>query len=72
MQVQRTSSQIIITLPAQVNVEGLQRLLDYLEYSESELTNQSQATQEDIDALASEVNKNWWEKNKNHYTNANL
>ncbi len=65
MQVQRTSSQIIITLPAQVNVEGLQRLLDYLEYSE--LTNQSQATQEDIDALASEVNKNWWEKNKDRF-----
>ena len=66
MQVQRTSSQIIITLPAQVNVEGLQRLLDYLEYS-SELTNQSQETQEDIDALASEVNKNWREKNKDRF-----
>ncbi len=39
-------------------------MLDYLSYKEA-IAN-SQATQEEMDELASEVKKGWWEKNKNH------
>jgi uncharacterized protein YdaL len=49
-----------------VNTYGLQRLLDYLKYRE--LTSSSQAKQSDIDALAKEVNKNWWNNNKQRFT----
>lgn len=43
----------------------LQRLLDYLIYQE--LTASSQAKQSDVDALAKEVNKNWWDNNKHRF-----
>jgi predicted GTPase len=58
MQIERTSDEIVIRLPAWVKVEGIETLLDYLMYSEA--TSKSKATQEEIDALAREVKKGWW------------
>jgi adenosine deaminase len=63
MTIQRTDTEILITLPASINIDGLQRLLDYLLYKEA--TKDSQAKQEDVDVLAREVNKEWW-ANNNH------
>lgn len=62
MQIERTTDEIIIRLPAWVKLEGIENLLDYLIYSEA--TSNSKATQDDIDALAKEVKKGWWERNK--------
>jgi hypothetical protein len=63
MTIERTNDEIIIRLPAYVNTEGLQRLVDYLIYKES--TSKSMAEQSDIDLLAKEVKAGWWSKNRN-------
>ncbi|MBA4407981.1 MAG: hypothetical protein C0397_01000 [Odoribacter sp.] len=65
MIIERTKSEIVIRVSSKVNTYGLQRLLDYLRYQE--LTSTSQTKQSDVDALAKEVNKNWWEKNKQRF-----
>ena len=54
MTIQRTDTEILITLPASVSTDGLQRLLDYLVYKEA--TKDSQAKQDEVDVLAREVN----------------
>lgn len=65
MNIERTESEIVIRVSSKINTYGLQRLLDYLRYQE--LTSSSNAKQSDVDALAKEVNKNWWEKNKQRF-----
>jgi len=62
MTIQRAENQIVITLPASVDLEGVQRLINFLLYKEA--TKDSQAKQEDVDKLAREANKQWWEENK--------
>lgn len=62
MYIQRTTKEIIIRLPAYVDIDGLQRLIDYLCYKEA--TAKSQAKQSDVDKLAKEVKKGWWQKNR--------
>ena len=57
----KSSKEVIIRLPASVDITGLQRLVDYLIYKES--TANSKATQGQVDKLASDVKKGWWKKN---------
>jgi hypothetical protein len=65
MFIERTSSEVIIRLPASVDTEGLQRLVDYLIYKE--VTSKSKAKQADVDKLAKEVKKGWWKKNRKRF-----
>jgi len=65
MVIERTENEVIIRLPAYVDTEGLQRLIDFLSYKEA--TAKSEATQEDVDELAKEVKKGWWERNGSKY-----
>ncbi len=65
MTIERTDSEIIIRIPPVIDIEELQRLLNYLIYKE--VTAESQATQEQVDALAKEVNRNWWQDNKDRF-----
>ncbi len=65
MTIERTADEIIVKLPTNVNIEEIQRFLDYLRYKE--IVAKSTATQEDADKLAREVNKSWWDKNKNRF-----
>lgn len=65
MVIERTSEEVIIRLPSYVNTDGLQRLVDYLTYKEA--TAKSKAKQSDVDALATEVKKDWWTKNKSRF-----
>jgi hypothetical protein len=62
MTIQRKGDELIIKLPKNIDLNGLQRLIDYIKYNQ--LTNNSKAKQEDADKLSSDVNKNWWAKNK--------
>lgn len=62
MVIERTSKEVIIRLPAYVNTEGLQRLVDYLTYKEA--TAKSKAKQADVDEIASEAKSGWWANNK--------
>lgn len=60
MIVERTSDEIIIKLPSNVDIEGLQDILDYLQYKEA--IADSTAVQEDVDRLVRKVKKGWSEK----------
>jgi hypothetical protein len=62
MVIERTEEEVVIRLPASINTEGLQNLLDYLIYKEA--TVNSMATQDKVDALANEVKGGWWAKNQ--------
>jgi hypothetical protein len=65
MTIERIDNQIIIKLPGTVDLEGVQRLINYLLYKEA--TKDSKARQEDVDELAREANKQWWEMNKHRF-----
>ncbi len=62
MLIERTNNEVIIRLPSYVDTEGLQRLVDYLCYKEA--TSKSAATQEEVDNLAKDVKRGWWDKNR--------
>ncbi len=65
MKVERTDNEIIIRIPDSINVERAQQIIEYIRYLEN--TSSSKATQEDIDNLANDVNREWWEKNKSDF-----
>ena len=65
MLIERTSNEVIIRLPSYVDIEGLQRLVDYLSYKEA--TSKSKAKQSDVDKLAKEIKKGWWSKNRSRF-----
>ncbi|TXB62975.1 hypothetical protein [Phaeodactylibacter luteus] len=65
MTIERTDGEIIIRIPDSVEFSEIQRLIDFITYKE--ITKESKATQEDVDRLASEINKNWWEANKDRF-----
>ena len=62
MTIQRKGNELIIKIPENINLKGLQRLIDYIEYNE--LTFSSKADKKDVDKLSSDINKGWWEQNK--------
>ena len=65
MIIERTDKEILIRIPNTVDIEGAQRIIDYIRYQE--VTSKSKALQEDVDKLADEVNREWWEKNKDTF-----
>ncbi|MBK8703123.1 MAG: hypothetical protein IPN33_05565 [Saprospiraceae bacterium] len=69
MTIERTDREIIIKLPADLNVDDIQRMVDYLSYRQA--IQRSQATQAQIDDLVNEVKKRWWEKNKGRFPGLN-
>ncbi len=65
MIIERTDKEILIRIPNTVDLEGAQRIIDYINYQE--VTSSSKATQEDADDLANEINLSWWKKNKDSF-----
>ncbi len=63
MIIERTSKEIIIRIPSYIDTAGLQSFIDFLTYKEA--TAKSKARQSDVDALAKEIKKGWWAKNRN-------
>jgi hypothetical protein len=62
MIIERTDKEILIRIPNTVDIEGAQRIIDYIRYQE--VTAKSKAKQEDVDKLADEINRDWWNMNK--------
>jgi len=62
MILERTKDEILIRLPANLDVTELQNMLDYFDYKEK--TAKSKASQQEIDELSNTVNKNIWTKFK--------
>jgi len=55
MILERTKDEILVRLPAYVDLTELQNMLDYLQYKE--LTAKSKAKQTDVDELSQAVNR---------------
>ncbi len=68
MTIQRENGKIGITLPEGVDIDLLQRLVDFIKYNE--YTCASKASQEDINTLSSDINKSWWSENKDRLLGA--
>lgn len=62
MKIERTKKEVIIRIPATVNVDDLQDLTDLIEYKE--IADRSKATQQDVEEFVSDVKKGRWEKTK--------
>jgi len=58
MIIERKKSEILVRLPADVDLAELQNVLDYLEYKEQ--TADTKAKQKDIDELAKKANASIW------------
>jgi hypothetical protein len=65
MVIERTQDEVIIRLSSSFETDDLQNLIDYIQFKE--LTSKSTATQDDVDKLASEINKDWWNNNKHRF-----
>jgi uncharacterized small protein (DUF1192 family) len=65
MTVELIEDEVIVRLPKFMDFEAMQKMIDLI--SLKEIAARSAATQEEIDVLADEVNKGWWEKNRNRY-----
>lgn len=62
MILERTNDEILVRLPAYVDLSELQNMLDFLQYKE--LTAKSKAKQTDVEELSKAVNKSIWTKVK--------
>ena len=65
MVIERNSNEVIVRLSNNIPWEDLQLMLNFIKYREKVAT--SRASQEDIDAISSEINKNWWAENKHRF-----
>lgn len=62
MILERTKDEILVRLPAYVDLRELQNMLDFLQYNE--VTAKSKAKQNEVDELSKVVNKSIWTKVK--------
>ena len=62
MVIERTSTEVIIRLPASVDTEDLQDFLNYARYKE--LTANFKTDQNEFDKITNEINAKWWTKNR--------
>ncbi len=65
MIIERTDKEIVIRIPGNVDIEGVQKFINYIRYKE--LTSGSKVEQQDADYLANKIDKNWWLKNKDRF-----
>lgn len=62
MILERTKNEILVRLPANVDLTELQNMLDYLEYMEQ--TSSSKISQDEVEEISKSANKSIWEKFK--------
>jgi hypothetical protein len=65
MIIEKTDKEIIFRLPADTDIDSLQRIINYLKYKEA--IKNSQATEEQANELANESKKRWWAENKQRF-----
>lgn len=56
-----TEKEITLTIPTGMDALGVQNIIDYIAFLK--ITAQNKATQKDVDRVAEETNKDWWNKN---------
>ena len=65
MVIERINNEIIFRLPADMDITGLQRIVNYLKYKEAIM--RSEGTEDQADKLANESKSHWWAENKAKY-----
>jgi hypothetical protein len=66
MKVERSENEILIRLSSGTDLDGLQRIIDFLRFRE--ITSKSKASQKEIEKLATKAKSSWWDKNKSKFT----
>jgi hypothetical protein len=59
------NTRIVLNLNTKVDAVNIQRLINYAMYLEA--TAGSEAKLSEVNLLADEVSRNWWEKNKDRF-----
>ena len=70
MEIKRTNKEILIRLSPKTDVVGLQRLLDYIRFSE--IASKSKASQREIDEFSRESKSTWWDNNNSRFIKLKL
>jgi hypothetical protein len=65
MTVQTIDNETVIRIPSKVKFDLLQSFLDYL--TVKSILAQSQASEEEIEALAEQAQEDWWTANKSRF-----
>lgn len=65
MQIERTNEEILIRVPSETDLVGLQRILDYIKFRE--IASKSKANQKQIDKLDLVSKSSWWDQNKGKF-----
>jgi len=65
MVVERQNNEIIIRLPGSMNIDAIQKMVDY--FNVMEIVSQNKGTEEQAAELAREVNKKWWTENRSRF-----
>ncbi len=65
MIIEKTIDEFVIRFPISKDMKNIQDFIDYLRYKE--LTANYAAEQSEVDELAREINKKWWESNKSKF-----
>jgi len=65
MLIERKKDEIIIRISSLVNIDELQDFIEYVRYKE--LGTGIEVPQKEIDKLASDLNKEWWKKNRKRF-----
>jgi len=58
MVIERNTEEFVIRIPATLQIERVQELMDYFRYIE--LTSGYNTPQDEVEILAKEINKNWF------------
>ena len=70
MIVEQINDEILIRVSSSIGREDIQRIIDLIKLKEA--TSKSIATQEDIDNLAQESKRGWWEVNRSRFYSQRL
>ncbi len=62
MTIEKNNDEIILRMSNNVDLDYLQKLVDYIEYEEA--ISKSKATEEEIEELAIKSKSDWWQQNK--------
>ena len=62
MIIERTKKEVVFRLPANINVDDLQDMADWLEFKE--MAKKSKAIQKDVDDLVKKIKKGRWARTK--------
>jgi hypothetical protein len=65
MVIERINDEIVVRVPAYIDMEDVQRFIDLIKFKEAKAN--TQATDEDINNLVKEVKKGWWEANRSRF-----